>query len=56
MFMMDNASNNDILMKGIEHQAKKEGIAFNATLSRLQCMLHTVHLAAIKVWYITWED
>ncbi len=33
---MDNASNNDILMKGIEHQAKKEGIAFNATLSRLQ--------------------
>ncbi len=54
--MMDNVSNNNTLMKGIECQAKKEGITFNATLSCLWCMLHTVHLAVIKVWYITWED
>ncbi len=47
--MLDNATNNDTLVQGIESRCCKEGIAFDARLSRLRCMPHTVHLAAIKV-------
>ncbi|SJK99091.1 uncharacterized protein ARMOST_02377 [Armillaria ostoyae] len=48
-FMMDNATNNDTLMKGIECRCRREGIIFDEKLSRLRCMPHTVHLAAIKL-------
>ena len=46
--MMDNASNNDTLVKGLEWRAKAEGIEFNPLWARLRCMPHTVHLAALK--------
>ena len=48
-FMMDNASNNDTLIDGIEKRCRKNGIFFNGLWSRLRCMPHTVHLAAIQV-------
>ncbi|PBK63978.1 hypothetical protein ARMSODRAFT_1023610 [Armillaria solidipes] len=47
--MLDYASNNDMLVQGIESRCHKEGIVFDAKLSRLRCMPHTVHLAAIKL-------
>lgn len=48
-FMLDNASNNDTMVDGIQARARKEGIEFNALWGRLWCMPHTIHLAAIKV-------
>ncbi|TFK58543.1 hypothetical protein BDN72DRAFT_781960, partial [Pluteus cervinus] len=48
-FMLDNASNSDTLVSGIEDRAKKAGVAFNAKWARLRCLPHTVHLAAIQV-------
>ncbi|KAK0445062.1 hypothetical protein EV421DRAFT_1708815, partial [Armillaria borealis] len=48
-FMIDNATNNDTLMKGIECRCRREGIIFDEKLSCLRCMPHTVHLVAIKV-------
>jgi hypothetical protein len=47
--MLDNASNNDTFVDGIERRAKKAGVPFNASWARLRCMPHTIHLAAIKV-------
>ncbi|KAK0229619.1 hypothetical protein EDD85DRAFT_730346, partial [Armillaria nabsnona] len=47
--MLDNASNNDALIQGIESRCHKEGIRFDLRLSHLQCMPHMVHLAAIKL-------
>ena len=47
--MLDNASNNDTLVDGIALRARAKGILFNPLWARLRCMLHTVHLAAIKV-------
>ena len=47
--MMDNASNNDTMMEAIESQCHEAGIKFSAQKSRMHCMLHTIHLAAIKV-------
>ena len=46
---MDNASNNDVLMTGLEARCHAEGMAFSATDSRMRCMPHTIHLAALKV-------
>lgn len=49
---MDNASNNDTLMRAIEKRcadAKPAKVDFSAADSRMRCMPHTVHLAAIKV-------
>ncbi len=54
--MLDNATNNDTLVQGIESRCRKEGIAFDARLSRLRCMPHTVHLAAIKVSGDIWDS
>jgi hypothetical protein len=51
--MLDNASNNDTFVEGIERRAKKAGVPFNASWARLRCMPHTIHLAAIKVWFLT---
>jgi hypothetical protein len=49
---MDNASNNDTLMRAIEKRCadvKPAKVDFSAADSRMRCMPHTVHLAAIKV-------
>ncbi|KAJ6541133.1 hypothetical protein B0H10DRAFT_1852529, partial [Mycena sp. CBHHK59/15] len=49
-FVMDNATNNDTLMDGIESRANEAGISwFNATEARIRCLPHTTHLAALKV-------
>jgi hypothetical protein len=48
-FVMDNASNNNTMMKAIETRCQGHGIDFSASRSRLQCMPHTCHLAALKV-------
>jgi hypothetical protein len=50
--MLDNASNNDTFVDGIERRAKKAGAPFNASWARLCCMPHTIHLAAIKVHFL----
>ena len=47
--MMDNASNNDTMMEAIESRCREAGIDFSAQKSRMRCMPHTIHLAAIKV-------
>jgi hypothetical protein len=49
--MLDNASNNDTFVDGIERRAKKAGVPFNASWARLRCMPHTIHLAALKVCF-----
>jgi hypothetical protein len=51
-FMLDNASNNNTFVDGMEHRAKKAGVPFNASWARLRCMPHTIHLAAIKVCFL----
>ncbi|KAJ7348857.1 hypothetical protein DFH08DRAFT_629934, partial [Mycena albidolilacea] len=48
-FVMDNATNNDTMLKSIESRCRVKGIPFSATRSRLRCMPHTVHLAALKL-------
>lgn len=48
-FMLDNASNNDTFVDRIALRCQKAGIPFNPAWSRLQCMPHTIHLAALKV-------
>jgi hypothetical protein len=47
--VMDNASNNDMMMQSLEDKLSSEGIQFSATFSRLHYMPHTIHLAALKV-------
>jgi len=47
--MMDNASNNDTLMEALESKCHEAGMEFSASDSRMRCMPHTIHLAAIKV-------
>ncbi|KAJ7577348.1 hypothetical protein C8J56DRAFT_752587, partial [Mycena floridula] len=47
--MMDNASNNDTLMADLERRCRSEFILFSAGDSRMRCMPHTIHLAAIKL-------
>jgi hypothetical protein len=46
---MDNASNNDTLMAVLEARCHAEGMTFSALDSRMRCMPHTIHLAALKV-------
>ena len=46
--VMDNATSNDTLAQGIERRSKEAGFHFSAMDSRIRCMPHTVHLAAIK--------
>ncbi|KAG6892875.1 hypothetical protein C0992_012116 [Termitomyces sp. T32_za158] len=48
-FVMDNATNNDTLVKGIVNRAAVVGISLNASWIRLRCLPHTIHLAAIKL-------
>ena len=47
--MMDNASNNNTLIQGIVGLEEQKGISLNAQWICLRCMLHTVHLAVLKV-------
>ncbi|KAJ6534706.1 hypothetical protein B0H10DRAFT_1848766, partial [Mycena sp. CBHHK59/15] len=50
VFVMDNATNNDTLMDGIESRADAAGISwFNAKEARIRCLPHTTHLAALKL-------
>ena len=48
-FMVGNATNNDTFVDRIKKHAHAIGAAFNAEWAHLQCMPHTIHLAAIKV-------
>ncbi|KAF9022525.1 hypothetical protein BDZ89DRAFT_888537, partial [Hymenopellis radicata] len=48
-FVMDNATNNDTMLDEIEDLCTNAGIDFSAKRSRLRCMPHTVHLAALKL-------
>ncbi|SJL18443.1 uncharacterized protein ARMOST_22032 [Armillaria ostoyae] len=48
-FVMDNATNNDTMVEAIEWKCIVAGIQFSARESRLRCMPHTVHLAALKL-------
>ncbi|KAJ6534334.1 hypothetical protein B0H19DRAFT_964767, partial [Mycena capillaripes] len=48
-FVMDNATNNDTMTVAIERKCMAKGIPFEARRSRMRCLPHTVHLAALKV-------
>ncbi|KAJ7182073.1 hypothetical protein C8R46DRAFT_885098, partial [Mycena filopes] len=48
--MMDNATNNDGLMAGLESKFQARGITwFDALEARMRCFPHTTHLAVLKV-------
>jgi len=47
--VMDNASNNNMLIKSLKSQCQRRGISFSAQDAHMRCMPHTIHLAAIKV-------
>ncbi|KAI9450793.1 hypothetical protein BJY52DRAFT_1113430 [Lactarius psammicola] len=53
VFVMDNTTNNDTLLRTIEKCYDEVNVYFSATESRLCCMPYTVHLAAIKVTSIS---
>jgi len=44
---MDDASNNNTLMGAQESQCQDAGIKFSASAAHMQCMPHTIYLAAI---------
>lgn len=48
-FVMDNATNNDTMLRGIERRCHLAGIPFSARDARGRCMPHTIHLSAILV-------
>ncbi|THU75933.1 hypothetical protein K435DRAFT_706101, partial [Dendrothele bispora CBS 962.96] len=48
-FVMDNATNNDTMIQAFEQKCQDHNIEFSAKNSRLRCMPHTFHLAALKV-------
>ena len=50
--VMDNASNNNTMMTSLEQRHQKRGVYFSAEDARMRCMPHTIHLAAIKVWFL----
>jgi len=47
--MMDNASNMDMFIEGIQWLTEAANISFNVTWASLCCMPHTVHLSTIEV-------
>ncbi|KAJ6579278.1 hypothetical protein B0H10DRAFT_2343264, partial [Mycena sp. CBHHK59/15] len=56
-FTMDNTTNNDTLMVGIEARCDRAGISwFDAKAARIRCMPHTTHLAALKVGLQMFKD
>jgi hypothetical protein len=44
----NNASNNDTMMDALERLNETHGFDFDAQESRLRCMPHTIHLAAME--------
>ncbi|PBL04622.1 hypothetical protein ARMGADRAFT_857574, partial [Armillaria gallica] len=48
-FMMDNATNNDMMVMEIEQKCKVQGIPFSSKDSCLCCMPHMVHLVVLKL-------
>ncbi|KAJ6573645.1 hypothetical protein B0H10DRAFT_2348564 [Mycena sp. CBHHK59/15] len=48
-FVMDNATNNDTMIEVFEQKCEAKGINFSAMDSRIRCMPHTAHLAALKL-------
>jgi hypothetical protein len=46
---MDNATNNDTMIEVFEEKCQAKAINFSAIDSRIRCMPHTAHLAALKV-------
>ena len=53
--MIDNATNNDMMIKAIETCCQEAGIKFCTDYSQMWCMPHTIHLSAIKVCFIIFE-
>ena len=45
----DNASNNDTMVEHLETLLQRDHIEFSPSDVRMQCMPHTVHLAALEV-------
>ncbi|KAF9551570.1 hypothetical protein CPC08DRAFT_621265, partial [Agrocybe pediades] len=45
VFVMDNTSNNDTMLKSIEERCHKAGIPFLAASAHGRCMPHTIQLA-----------
>ena len=57
--MIDNASNNDTLMEALVSLGQAADIKFSASAAHMQCMPHTIHIVAVKVypglilaWYV----
>ncbi|KAJ6523418.1 hypothetical protein DFH09DRAFT_853359, partial [Mycena vulgaris] len=48
-FVMDNATNNDTMIEVFEEKCHARDINFSAIDSRIRCMPHTAHLAALKL-------
>ena len=46
---MDNATYNDTMIEVFEENCQAKAINFSAIDSRIRCMPHTAHLAALKV-------
>ncbi|KAJ6472248.1 hypothetical protein DFH09DRAFT_477185 [Mycena vulgaris] len=46
---MDNATNNDTMIEVFEEKCHARDINFSAIDSRIRCMPHTAHLAALKL-------
>jgi hypothetical protein len=46
---MDNATNNDTLVEHFAIKCRAAGIAFSEKNSRMRCLPHTIHLAALEV-------
>jgi len=53
--VMDNASNNNTLITSLERRCQQQGIEFSAQDACMQCMPHTIHLAAIKVLMFVYQ-
>jgi hypothetical protein len=56
---MDNATNNDTLVTHFATQCAVAGITFSEKNSRMRCLPHTIHLAALEVYlylymYVWW--
>ncbi len=48
--MTDNASNMDTFVNVIVVHVENIHVNMDAVWARLWCMLHTIHLAVLKVW------
>jgi hypothetical protein len=51
--VMDNASNNNTLMMSLERRCQQRVIVFSVQDAYMRCMPHTIHLAAIKVLFLS---